>query len=66
MANRCLGLPADFTSAHFATHSDGELFRWIKGGKPGTAMPAFGDSLSEEQIWQTITYIRQLYVDAQP
>ncbi len=58
------GLPADFTSAHFATHGDAELYGWIKGGKPGTAMPAFGDSLSEEQIWQSITYIRQLYAEA--
>ncbi len=59
------GLPADFTQPHFATHTDAEVYGWIKGGKPGTAMPAFGEQLSEEQIWQTITYIRQFYLDAQ-
>lgn len=60
------GLPADFTIPHFATHTDGQVFEWIKNGKPGTAMPAFGDQLSEEEIWQVITYLRELYRQAQP
>lgn len=59
------GLPADFTVPHFATHTDGEVFDWIQNGKPSTAMPAFGDQLSEEQIWQVVTYIRKIYQDAQ-
>jgi copper transport protein len=58
------GLPADFTQAHFMTHTDAELFGWIKGGKPGTAMPAFGEQLDDEQVWQVITYIRQFYTQA--
>lgn len=53
------GLPADFTQQHFAMHTDAEVFGWIKGGKPGTVMPAFGDALDDEQVWQVITYIRQ-------
>ncbi|WP_026370740.1 CopD family protein [Kallotenue papyrolyticum] len=60
------GLPADFTIPHFATHTDAQVFEWIKNGKPGTAMPAFGDQLSEEEIWQVITYLRELYRQAQP
>ncbi len=59
------GLPADFTIPHFATHTDAEVFGWIQNGKPSTAMPAFGDRLSEEQIWQVVTYIRKIYQDAQ-
>jgi copper transport protein len=58
------GLPADFTQPHFMTHTDAELFGWIKGGKPGTAMPAFGEQLNDEQVWQVITYIRQFYTEA--
>jgi mono/diheme cytochrome c family protein len=58
-------LPADFTDPHFATHTDGQVYGWIKGGKPATAMPAFGERLNEDQIWQVVTYIRQLYADAQ-
>jgi copper transport protein len=59
------GLPGDFTQPHFATHTDGQVYGWIKGGKEGTAMPAFGEQLSDEQIWQVITHIRRLYRDAQ-
>jgi mono/diheme cytochrome c family protein len=59
-------LPADFTQPHFASHIDADLFRWIKEGKPGTPMPAFGDNLSDEQIWQVLSYIRQIYQEAQP
>ncbi len=59
------GLPGDFTQPHFATHTDGQLYGWIKGGKEGTAMPAFGEQLSDEQIWQVITHIRSLYQNAQ-
>lgn len=65
-ASRTLpGLPGDFTQPHFASHTDGQVFEWIRNGKPSTAMPAFGSNLSEEQIWQVITYIRKLYDDAQ-
>ena len=28
------GLPGDFTAPHFATHNEGELYSWIRGGKP--------------------------------
>lgn len=59
------GLPGDFTQPHFATHTDGQVYGWIKGGKPGTAMPAFGEQLSEEQVWQVVSYIRSIYRDAQ-
>ncbi len=40
--------------------TDGYLFWRIKeGGQPfGTAMPAWGAALSEEQIWQIILYLR--------
>lgn len=58
------GLPADFTQQHFSMHTDAEVFGWIKGGKPGTAMPGFGDALDDEQVWQVITYIRQFYQGA--
>jgi mono/diheme cytochrome c family protein len=30
------------------------------------AMPAFGDALSREQIWQVITYLQSLDIDAKP
>jgi mono/diheme cytochrome c family protein len=50
--------PADFSAAHTRVHPDGQLFDWIQDGKEGTDMPAFGDDLSDEQIWDLINYIQ--------
>lgn len=52
--------PADFASAHSRAHLDAEFFNWIKNGKPPTAMPAFGDTLTDEQIWDLVNYIRDI------
>src|SRR5205085_1632414 len=35
-----------------------QIFLWIKDGFPGTAMPAWGQRLTDEQIWQLVTYLR--------
>lgn len=40
--------------------SDGELFRTIQHGVPGTLMPAQEDILTETETWQVITYLRSL------
>ncbi len=39
---------------------DGQLYWIIRNGSPGTAMPAFGDELSERETWQVVLYLRQL------
>lgn len=39
-------------------HSDGQLFVWVRDGYPDSAMPAWGERLSDEQIWQLVTYLR--------
>jgi copper transport protein len=51
--------PADLR-VHLAPglHSDEQIFAWLTNGISNTAMPAFGDTLSEEQRWQVINYIR--------
>jgi cytochrome c oxidase cbb3-type subunit III len=46
-------------------HSDAEMFQIISSGIPGTAMPANGTNgqgvgMTEEEIWQIVTYIRGL------
>ena len=45
-------------------NSDAEVFRNIQGGIPGTAMPAavgsIGVGMSDDEIWQVITYIRSI------
>jgi cytochrome c oxidase cbb3-type subunit 3 len=39
---------------------DREMRKVIENGKKGTAMPAFGDKLKDEQISALVTYIRSL------
>ena len=55
--------PADFTDSDFmAKKSDERLFRVIQKGGPEVKksflMPPFGYTLSEEEIWSLIIYIR--------
>ena len=38
---------------------DGDLFRTIREGLPGTQMPAFR-ALTDEQVWQIVVYLRTL------
>ena len=50
-------------------NSDGDLFRTINEGVPGTAMPSNGNTqegvgMTPEEIWQVITYIRSVQVKA--
>jgi mono/diheme cytochrome c family protein len=39
---------------------DDYLFWRISEGKPGTSMVAWKGILTEEQIWQAVSFIRQL------
>jgi len=50
-------------------NADADLFRTISQGVPGTAMPAgtnggIGVGMTEEEIWQVITYLRSVQVKA--
>lgn len=64
------GRGPDLTRAH-KRHgdSDSDLFRNISLGIPGTAMPANGTNgqgvgMTDEEIWQIITYLRSIQVKA--
>lgn len=50
-------------------HSDTEMFQVIGNGIPGTVMPANGTNgqgvgMTDEEIWQIVTYIRSVEVKA--
>jgi putative heme-binding domain-containing protein len=50
-------------------NSDAEMFQNISNGIPGTAMPANGTNgqgvgMTDEEIWQIITYLRSIEVKA--
>ncbi|MCI0395417.1 MAG: copper resistance protein CopC [Chloroflexi bacterium] len=53
--------PADLTR-HTApgVHPDSRLYNWITNGFPDSVMPAFKDTLSDEERWHLVNYIRTL------
>ncbi len=52
--------PLDLT-VHVPQHPDGQLFRFIADGIPGTAMPAWTEQgLTDEEIWHLVNYLRTL------
>jgi mono/diheme cytochrome c family protein len=51
--------PTDLTTHMVAgKHSDEQTYLTISNGRLGTAMPAWGGTLSEQEIWQLTAYIR--------
>jgi mono/diheme cytochrome c family protein len=54
--------PADLTQPHIWEHSDGEMFWWLTHGiddpEGGLAMPGFGATLSPDDRWALIEYVR--------
>ena len=51
--------PANLT-VHVPLHPDRVLFEYIRDGIPGTAMPALGTTLSDDEIWHIVNYIQTL------
>jgi putative copper resistance protein D len=53
--------PVDLTAPHANLHTAGDLYWWLSYGvKPSSSMPGFGQSLSEEERWDLINFIRAL------
>ncbi len=55
--------PLDLT-VHVPQHPDGQIYRFIALGIPGTAMRAWGEggsSLSDDQIWHLVNYLRTAF-----
>jgi mono/diheme cytochrome c family protein len=46
------------------SHSDAYLFYRISVGKRGTAMPSFAHSLSEDERWAVVVFLRSLGLQA--
>ena len=49
--------PADFSEPHTRAHDDATLIYWVRHGKQGTAMPAFGGKLSDDDIADVLSYV---------
>lgn len=51
-------------SGHFSHgNSDGDIYRTVRAGVPGTAMPSFS-FLPNDTVWKIITYLRSLNASA--
>lgn len=51
--------PADL-AMHMMHFTDEYIFGIVQNGKPGTAMPAFGERLEEDSIWHLLNYLHTL------
>ncbi|MCI0483239.1 MAG: copper homeostasis membrane protein CopD [candidate division NC10 bacterium] len=51
---------ADLTAPHTALHTAGDLFWWLTHGIRGSPMPGFKDSLTDEERWDLINFLRAL------
>jgi putative copper resistance protein D len=49
--------PANLTGEHLFHHGEGTLFWWVSNGIEGSAMPAFRDSLDEDQRWNVLQFL---------
>jgi len=54
--------PVNFTHPAFADMEPGATFHIIKNGVATTGMPAFGASLSDEDIWGLVHFLRTNFV----
>lgn len=58
--------PVNFTAGHTAIHSDGDLFYWIQNGIPGSAMVAYDEKYTDQEIWHLVNYVRRLSMQTFP
>ncbi len=53
--------PADFTNVKLQlAASDGQYYQYLLFGLPGTSMPAWGDFLTVNDIWDVINFLRTI------
>lgn len=57
--------PADLSLPAVQDRLDGTLFRRIHEGKPNTAMGAWKHTLSDDEIWDVLAYVRTLGVGSE-
>jgi len=60
-AERLNPRPADLRVHLAAGHSDAQLFDWVSNGYPDSAMPAFKSTLSADDRWNVLNFIRSSF-----
>ena len=51
-------------SGHAWMHDDKALFQHVKNGAAGSPMPAFGEKLSDNQIWQVFAFVKNSWPES--
>jgi len=49
--------PADLSAPHTALHTAGDLYWWVTHGIENSPMPAFGDTLTDDERWDIINFL---------
>jgi mono/diheme cytochrome c family protein len=57
--------PADL-KLHVTQHSEGQIYDYVSNGFPGSAMPAFKDTLSSDDRWRLVGFIKGFADDGPP
>lgn len=55
--------PEDLRVRHIDVHPDGELFWWFTYGIPGSDMPANETTMTDEERWHVVNFVRSLHRD---
>lgn len=55
--------PTDFR-LHLPLHTDPQFFAFIANGYPGSAMPAWRDSFTDDEIWNLVNFMRSEFSEA--
>ncbi len=55
--------PTDFR-LHLPLHTDPQFFAFIANGFPGSAMPAWREQFSDEEIWNLVNFLRSEFSEA--
>jgi putative copper export protein/mono/diheme cytochrome c family protein len=55
--------PSDFR-LHVPLHTDAQFYAFIANGFPGSAMPAWRDKLSEDDMWNLVNFLRSEFSEA--
>lgn len=53
--------PANYKQEPFRSMPDDQWFWHVSEGVPGTVMPPWSESLTEEQLWKVIRYVQQVF-----
>ncbi|MEX2246449.1 MAG: CopD family protein [Dehalococcoidia bacterium] len=54
--------PSDFR-LHMPLHTDPQFYAFIANGFPGSAMPAWREDFSEEDIWNLVNFLRATFTE---